>query len=796
MWANITHFSMKRKHSIVSTLFVLASSFPAFSQVTKGRIVDKRSGEPVAFAHITCSHKTNGAISDIDGNFLLILPESDTCKIVITHISYQSRTIPINHSHEEPITIQLEPSQTLLSGIVVRSGDDPAVHLIRKVIENKHFHDPKKYKSYQYESYTKLIMRKQYDSLDKGLKEKRFLFMAESLSETFHKNPGKHHESLRAFNISGFTSPIFAANPTDYQPLGFYDDYINILGENYVSPISLRGMKLYQFELVDSLILPSNDTLLSVIFKPQATKNHLLLEGKITIVTDRYALKNVYAKSTDPFAKISFQIQQNYLKIDSLWFPTQLNTDLYFNDLSINGVNPMFEARAYLSQIQINKEIKDTIFSPNTINLQQKNDAKRLLEMRPVPLTKKETNTFTWYDSLPRARKFITTLQSLTEIALWNGIPMGPVDVNLSQVLLINKYEKIRLGLGLSSNELLSRFISFNAFAGYGFNDQKWKYGGGIQLNLLRSNELFLKIDASNNLKEIGSSDLLRQYKINPSQVFRDWAGEKFDGYKQVSGAIGFRPAPSLRVLSTLTYESIAPQYEYSMTFGNEQLNTFKNVYSSLELRLVLDERRMHVDGRTSLLKYNYPIVSVRYAKSFKTWEGMFNYTQLDFRIKHQWPNRKLGNGTMFLNIGLIDGVVPLGKFYFAPGAMTTGYLVENHFQTIENYEYVASQFVSFFITQPVYRIFTSKYTAPEVIIRQGIGMGKLKHTEVHNEVALTSFEKGLLETGIMVNNLVRMNYLNVAYVNMGLGAFFRFDDYGDGKNRYPILKFNASISF
>ena len=55
--------------------------------------------------------------------------------------------------------------------------------------------------------------------------------------------------------------------------------------------------------------------------------------------------------------------------------------------------------------------------------------------------------------------------------------------------------------------------------------------------------------------------------------------------------------------------------------------------------------------------------------------------------------------------------------------------------------------------------------------------------------------EKGLFESGIMIDQILRINYVNIAYLGIGGGIFYRY-----GPNRLPTQKenlaFKVSINF
>ena len=52
------------------------------------------------------------------------------------------------------------------------------------------------------------------------------------------------------------------------------------------------------------------------------------------------------------------------------------------------------------------------------------------------------------------------------------------------------------------------------------------------------------------------------------------------------------------------------------------------------------------------------------------------------------------------------------------------------------------------------------------------------------------------METGLQVDNIIKMNYLNVGYLGFGAGVFYRYGDYAYDKTDDNIaFKFTVSFS-
>jgi hypothetical protein len=764
------------------------------AQSLTGKICDKVTKEPVAFAHVVLSGTNLGITTDIDGRFKLSGKFSASDTLIISHVGYEKRFVSLNYHRNDSIIVYINPLIRQLKEVVVKAGEDPALLLMRKVVKHKPAHNPNNLQSYQFNSYTKLVMRKQFDTLSTA--KPSYMFVSESASETKHVKPNKHVEKLLSHKVTGFTSPLFASLPTDYQPLGFYEDYITIIDNEYISPISTKSLRRYDFQLTDTLLTVDEDTLFTLSFMPLGQTDTRLLKGDITISTKGYAIKNIVAQSTDPHAKISFRIQQNYQQVSGHWFPVQLNTDFYFTELSIKEIVPMFEVRSYLYNIRLNESIEDYHFGTATRVLQEQ-PVGAIAHYRQRPLNSQEEKTYAMYDSLKSKMKIVTFLENLTEAFVWNRWPAGMIDIDLSKLLIMNRYEEYRPGFGFITNPRFSKIFSIGAFAGYGVNDEQWKYGGDIKFNLWPRKELYFQVHASNNLVEIGSQPILTGVKFNTTKIWRDWQGEIFDEVEQLGVGIGLRLLPDIRVKLSGDKIQSRPLYDYALTVNGEPLNHFTLTESSMEIQYIPNEVNLDLKNRKTTLKVGHPLLSVRYTQGLHVTGGQFDYTRYDFVFKHRWNNNRLGRTDIYLDAGWVDGISPLGRLYVSPGATTTGFMVDNHFQTLKNYEFISTQHVTFFFSQNILKLYNQKVSAPELIVKQGLHFSKVSNADIHQQVSILPASKGLYESGVVLDKILRIGYLNMLYFNLGIGGFYRYGHYASDKKAENLaVKFSFSISF
>lgn len=106
-------FALRQVLALV--LLALASTATAQTLTVKGSVVDSGS-EPVIGANILVEGTTNGAISDIDGNFILQNVPSNG-KLVVSFIGYKSQTIDVKG--QTVIKIVMKDDTELIDEVVV-----------------------------------------------------------------------------------------------------------------------------------------------------------------------------------------------------------------------------------------------------------------------------------------------------------------------------------------------------------------------------------------------------------------------------------------------------------------------------------------------------------------------------------------------------------------------------------------------------------------------------------------------------------------------------------------------------
>lgn len=791
---------------VVAFLFLLATQTGRAQTVISGKMVDSLSQQPIAFVSVTLQDGRHGTNSDIDGNFRLHIPEGYQGSIYFSHVSYQKIKLPLSAFRGKTV-VKLKPGSTVLSEFTVFSGENPAFKIIRQAIEHRQENDPENLRSYSYTSYSKFIispsepdhktdsitqaLRQRPDSVKLNKDQKSLLqfdaiadsanlFLSESVSERKVLHPGQVKEQLLAYRVSGYKSPMFSSAAMDgQQPFAFYDENLNLFGKEFINPLQPGTFRRYDFNLVDTTFYQA-DTVYVIQFAPRDKKLFNGLEGIISIAVDGYAVKNVAATAADPVGLVGIRIQQDYEKVDGHWFPVQLNTDLDFHDLVFAGRSMKAQQLNFLRDVRINPELNKKEFGDIVMDLSavRKDLNASILETHRIrPLERRELNTYSFLDS---ALRKVRWLDGVFEALVTGSVPVGWADVDLSKVMSFNAYESARFGMGLYTNDRVSKLVRVGGYYGYGISDRRSKYGGEVKFTFNRNRDLYLRLSYAHDIYETGSLHDNHEGQYLSSASFRQWTASRYDRIDNYKTELGYRVLPSIHARVSLSRQQIRPTYPYTLDVGGEPGDVFDITEAAFTVRYVRREHYTSLRGKKIFLAHKFPVVTFSLTKAIPLFDASdFNYTIYDITIKHQTKYSGFGKTTLGLTGGVVDGVAPYGKLFNGRGANTSSFYVENYFQTMGLYEFSASRYAGLFLRHNFGNVLMNKkYSKPELLIFQNAAIGSLDHRQLHTDVPLQSMDKGYLESGVGLDNVIRIPYFGLGFFNFGGSVFYRYGPY------------------
>ncbi len=266
--------------SLLFLLFVLLPVLFSSAQTTViiGKVTDANSGDPVPFANLVFQGTSIGTTTDFDGNYRLET-KSPTDSVTASYVGYVTRSKAVIAGSEQVINFQLIENVISLDEVIFIAGENPAFEILRNVVDNKKFNDKKTLDAYQYETYTKIEI--DVDNITEKFRKKKLvkkitqvldsveriagedgrpilpIFISESISEYhFRNNPKLQHEKILKSKVTGVGiddgTVVSQFIGSSFQEYNFYQNWLNIVGKEFISPIA-DGWKLYyDYDLIDS----------------------------------------------------------------------------------------------------------------------------------------------------------------------------------------------------------------------------------------------------------------------------------------------------------------------------------------------------------------------------------------------------------------------------------------------------------------------------------------------------------------------------------------------------------------
>jgi hypothetical protein len=790
---------MRNRYLLLLICLLSLTSYAQYS--VRGIVVDKDTREPLAFANLLFDNNNQLAMpADIDGKFT-VTSAAPLHRVYCSYVGYDAVEVKIESG--KPLIIEMV-SQNNLEEVVIRPGENPAHRIIRMAILNKKINNPENISSFTYECYNKIVYDfkpdglNENDSVARSIKTKMkgsSLFMMESVSERKFIAPDKSEEVVVATKVSGFKNPTFASLATDLQPFSFYNDNIPLFDVQYLNPISKGSLKKYNFRIEDT-IFQKQDTVYIISFSPKKGKNIEGLKGTLYINTNRFAVQNVIATPAVK-GKIDIKIQQQYSFIDGkYWFPEQLNYVLSLPSYSIQA-----DGRSYISKVKTDIPLNRKEFSLESVRM-DKNAARKdsvfWQNIRTEELTTGELRTYQMIDSIGEVANFDRML-SLMERLPQGRLPIGVVDIDLAKTLVYNKYEGFRPGLGLYTNDRLIRDFSIGAFAGYGLKDYEWKYGAEAIYKISEKHEFELRAKFQDNLTEAGSYGL--NYSVGNFLNARNFLASMMDHNREYSFDTSFRMLKYLKWNLIFNNSDISPLYEYAFNAPGGPITSYTNTTFRADLRFGFKERFVHSLNQRISMGTTWPVLTVSYTKGFDgVLDGELDYTKLEARLEQSFFSRNFGTTKYRLEAGHIDKALPYGLLFTGEGSHDKEYpvIIKNYFQTMMPYEFVSDKYANLFLSHNFGTLlFQVEEFSPSISIHHNMGWGELSNSNRHLLMEVNSKDKIFLESGLQLDNVYKVNYMNVGYLGVGFGAFFRYGAYEFPKTSDNfVLKFTATYSF
>ena len=280
-----------------------------------GVVRDSVTRETLPYVTIYLKNTTKGTATDIYGKFTLVVKEKGT--LVFSMMGYKDFKLNVTpNGGKKYVKVNMTPEFEQLDEVVIKpkrqkykNKNNPAVDLVREMIEKRDVASPRNHDYYNVDYYQKImyawnefeehkhngLSRKfgfLYDHTDTSRYGKSILPVGlRECSSTiyFRKGPETKRIRINAMKNVGIDE-VFPQDGVRktldemFQEVDIFENDVTLLSNHFVSPLSSVAPSFYKYFIVDTLVV-DGDTCVNLAFTPRTTEAYGFT-GSLYVSTD------------------------------------------------------------------------------------------------------------------------------------------------------------------------------------------------------------------------------------------------------------------------------------------------------------------------------------------------------------------------------------------------------------------------------------------------------------------------------------------------------------------------------
>ncbi len=708
---------------------------PQHGYVIHGKVADAATGEGIPFATVYFPGTQEGTTADLDGNFLLTLKKLPSDTMRLDAIGYKTaRKILNKDKYEYNYIIELERSLTELNEVTIKAGEDPAIVLVKKIIERKPYNNPDRADNYSYEAYNRLeadLQRLRKDQFEKVplLKKYSFiynnldtvsestpylpLYLTETISDYyFRSKPKKVREVIKASMVKGVNNEnIVKYLGTFHQNLNVYRNYVPVFDKKFVSPISDDGLLFYKYKIKDTQVAYGHNIIL-VQYAPKRPLENCFT-GDFWVVDSVYAIQRVsmeVAREVNINWVDNLAMYQEFAPIDTFWFCIKDKFIAGFSAYKSKKLPGMIGRKTTTyHHIRINSDSVEAVLDDKNVKQDvvkmdsvKKHSDEWWYANRPDTLTKNEKAIYKMVDTIDQM-PITTVYKRLATFATTGVTDIGPVMFGPYFYLYSrNPVEGNRFRLSLGTPRSIKNF-QLTGYVAYGTRDERYKYGFNALWMINRSPWSYLEAyhahDVSvttNYYDQVGAdnifSTLFRKQGVPWKLAFtRD---TRIQYYKQYFNGFSHKLVAERR-----DFTPYDPLPSAGLFLDHRGTPTDHMVSSELGLHLRFAYKEKYLEGQFKRVSVasKYPVINLAITSGIKgIMDGAYNYQKARLSITGLTYIPPFGN--LYYNVfagKYLGSPLPYPLLEIHPGNEYYTYNMYA-FQMMNNYEFLSDQYFGF----------------------------------------------------------------------------------------------------
>ena len=509
-----------RKASDIKILLLFFLSMLAAhvrAQIT-GQVLDADDGYPVPYANVGYEGTSISVQSDDEGHFTIAQRAGQV--LVASSVGYKPEKIKVKDD-TMVLNFKLKSESTNMAEVEVhgrrkryKRKDNPAVELMRRVIEAKKLSDLENHPYYQFMKYQKITLaRNDIDTAklkpekwySEGVEKSEYngkyvlpLTMSETVTHhLYSKDPKKTRDVIVGQHSQGLNKLLQTGEIVNtmlkevFTDVNLYDDHIRLMQYPFPSPIGRTAISFYHFYIQDTVQV-AGDSCYHLRFYP-ANQQDFGFTGDLYVLKDstlhvKQCVLNIPKKSDVNWVK-SMRIEQQYTRLENgEWVLTH---DDMWAEMSLTGLLPqaLVTRTTRLDEYKFD-DIPRSLLRGKARTIEEANarirDDAFWQRERPVELTRSERNIDNLVDRIRRSKGFgiiMLGVKAFAENFIETGhagekskVDIGPVNTIVSH----NFVDGYRFRASARTMAALNPHLFLKGYGAYGTRSNRWYYGGEV----------------------------------------------------------------------------------------------------------------------------------------------------------------------------------------------------------------------------------------------------------------------------------------------------------------------------
>ncbi len=738
------------------TTFFLALALAAGAQRITGVVVDEETGDSIPYPSVQYKKEKIALSGNGAGKFSI--ERRNGSYLTFSAVGYQTLQILIGPNTPGEMRITLKTDTRALKGVTIKGKrtkynrkDNPAVELMRRVIEAKKATDLSNHDYYQYNKYQKITFALNDinpEHLEGGnMKKKRKkwwldqietcpyndkLIIPLTVDETVTKNiyrrkPKTEKTIVMGQNSTGVSDLIETGDILNsvlkdvFTDVDIYDDQIRLLQYPFTSPIGKDAVAFYRYYIVDTVYV-DRDECFHLQFLPN-NQQDFGFRGELWVLTDSTLhvkkCKLTLPKKSDVNFVDNMEIMQEYTKLPSGdW---ALTIDDMFAELRINRlISDMIVIRTTRMSDYDFEEMPDKIFKGKASTVYEADSRMQSesfwKEYRQVELTKSESDMDAFIAGLSQIKGFkliIFAIKAFVEnfVETSTGTKPSKVDIGpINTMFGTNYVDGFRLRGTAQTTANLNPHWFLSGYYAHGFASKKNYYMGEVTYSFNKKEYLpreFPKrtLTFSSSYDVCSPSDkFVHTDKDNVFTAFKWSKVEKMMFYNSQKLTFereeewGFKTTAYIKVEKN---EGCGGLYFQPMSvvegIGEAELphGSIRTTELFAEVRFAPGETYVNTKQRRLPINLDAPVFTLSHTMGVKgLLGGQYNYNLTELGIYKRFWLKSWGKTDIYLKGGVQWNKVPY-PLLIMPAANLSYIISDEAFNMINNMEFLNDRYAS-----------------------------------------------------------------------------------------------------